>query len=265
MRPGAFTAAERARRSPHASRDSRRPFREGPKPGRRGPWPDLTRASSSAVRGLDFSRDRLPLKGEYRMLRPWIASTLVALALSISLIALPGAATAGLLRDDRRRVPARAPGQPPVRRSSPGRTGTSGSRSPTAGRSGASRRPGRSRSSTSPMPTAGPTGSRSAPTATCGSPSASPNLIGKITPSGVITEYYVPTENAQPWDITAMPDGTLLVHRGERRPGRVDRPPGQRDGGPDRRGPAPDAHHHRPGRECLVHGGARQQHRPVRP
>ena len=91
------------------------------------------------------------------------------------------------------------------------------------------------------------------------------NLIGKITPSGTITEYYLPTENAQPWDITAMPDGTFwFTEENVDQVGWIDHL-GNVMEVPDRARPAPDAHHHRPGRQCLVHGGARQQHRPVRP
>src|SRR2546430_14932601 len=35
------------------------------------------------------------------------------------------------------------------------------------------------------------------------------NIIGRVTTTGVITEFTVPTANAQPQDITAGPDGDL--------------------------------------------------------
>src|SRR5205814_1712179 len=35
------------------------------------------------------------------------------------------------------------------------------------------------------------------------------NTISKITPSGVISHYTIPTANAYPWGITAGPDGAL--------------------------------------------------------
>ena len=74
---------------------------------------------------------------------------------------------------------------------------------------------------------------------------AFPNQIGKITPQGLITEYPIPTPNAQPWDITALPNGDLWFteenvdqvgrHHQSTATSRV----------PDRAGPVADVHRHR--------------------
>ncbi len=56
---------------------------------------------------------------------------------------------------------------------------------------------------------------RRARTATSGSRSYSGNKIGKITTSGSITEYPIPTSSSYPIGITAGPDGNLWFTEGE--------------------------------------------------
>ena len=197
------------------------------------------------------------------MLRPWIASTLVALALSISLIALPGAATAR---------PATTviefPLEHPDSRPYTIVTGPDGNLWFTESDRGSIGRITPTGTVTEfdlPYANSGPYGITLGADGNLWFTERFANLIGKITPSGCDHGVLRSDRERPAVGHHCHAGWKLLVHRGERRPGRVDRPPGQRDGGPDRPGPGPDAHHHRPGRECLVHGRARQQHRPVRP
>ena len=189
------------------------------------------------------------------MLRPWIVSTLVFAGLALSW--RPGLWRTSPSSRFRTRRAVRT-------RSSPGPTEISGSPSPTAARSAGSRRAGRSPSSRSSGRTAGRTGSRSAQTATSGSPSATGTRSGRSRRTVSITEYPIPTPDAQPWDITALPNGDLWfteetvdqVGRSstERRDRRI----------PERHRPVPDVHRDRAGRQRLVHRGDREQHRPAR-
>ena len=141
------------------------------------------------------------------MLRPWIASTLVALALSISLIALPGAATA---RPETSVV--EFPLQHPDSRPYTIVTGPDGNLWFTESDRGSIGRITPTGTNTEfdlPYADSGPYGITLGADGNLWFTERFANLIGKITPQGVITEYYVPTENAQPWDITAMPDGSF--------------------------------------------------------
>ena len=95
-------------------------------------------------------------------------------------------------------------------------------------------------------------GSRRAPTATSGSPSCMPSQIGMINPTThAITEFPRPPPAAEPYGITAGPDGNLWFTELRRRPDRDDQPD--------------DPRHHRvrhPHRQCRSpgdHGGPRRQ------
>ena len=75
----------------------------------------------------------------------------------------------------------------------------------------------------------------------------------------------VPTPNAQPWDITALPNGDLWFTEENVDQVAVIHPNGAIDEYPSGLGPVPDGDCDRPGRQRLVHRGDRRQHRPARP
>ena len=127
-------------------------------------------------------------------------------------------------------------------------------------RSGGSPRPAPSPNTPCPPLTAAPTGSRPARTATCGSPRPGGNQIGRITPTGTITEYPLPTAGSSPGGIAAGPDGNLWFteHCG-----------GDRSGGSPPPAPSPNTpcpppqrslrDRGRPGRQPVVHRGLRSR------
>ena len=135
-----------------------------------------------------------------------------------------------------------------------GRTGTCGSPMPGAlsGRS-----PGRHRVH-GPDRKQPRRGSRRARTETSGSPSSG-NKIGRITPTGTITEFPIPTASSQPVGIAAGPDGNLWFteYNGDQI-GRIT-PAGTITEFPTRARAAAARDHGRPGREPVVHRG--RQHK----
>ena len=90
------------------------------------------------------------------------------------------------------------------------------------------------------------------------------NQIGKITTPGTITEYPHSDPGRPALGHHGASERRPLVHGGDRRPGRV-HPSERRDRRvPERNRPVPDVHRDRAGRQRLVHRGDREQHRPAR-
>ena len=99
------------------------------------------------------------------------------------------------------------------RRSRPGRTARCGSPSTRRTRSGGSRPPGRSPSSRSPPRPRRRTRSSRGRTARSGSPSTTATRSGGSPPSGTITEFALPTANAEPARDRGRCRRRAVVHR----------------------------------------------------
>ena len=120
-------------------------------------------------------------------------------------------------------------------------------------RSGASRHPGKFTESSIPTSYAAPTGSPRVQTARCGSPRVNGNKIGRITTSGTVTEYPVPTPNSGLGGIAAGPDGALWFTEPNARQDRAHHHSRHDHRVPLPRLMLPGRHHRRPRRRAMVH------------
>ena len=135
--------------------------------------------------------------------------------------------------------------------SRPARTGTCGSPTGTT-RSGGSPRPASSPNYTGTGIAQARTGSRPAPTATCGSPTAANHSIGRITPTGVITELHRHRHH-RPRRDRGRPGRQPVVHQRRATTDRADHPDRRRHQLHRHRHLAPTGDRGRPGRQPLVH------------
>ena len=148
------------------------------------------------------------------------------------------------------------------RASPPGPTGTCGSPRPTATTSGGS--PRRGTITEFPIPTAdsAPYGIAAGPDGNLWFTEISGNNIGRITPAGTSPSSPIPTADSAPYGIAAGPDGNLwFTEISGNNIGRIT------PAGDVTEYPGPhieqrrEGHHSRAGREPVVRGEQRQQHR----